>query len=50
MLKYVQLLTELIYLPLSKLASKYGKRIVLFFHMHCVKLKEFQSDHFPIHF
>ena len=45
--KYLQLLAELMYLSLNKLTSKYGKRIVLMFCIHCKELEESQSHHFP---
>ena len=40
--------TELIYLSLNKLTSKYGERIVLIFYINCIKLEESQSHHFSI--
>ena len=42
-------LAELMYLCLNKLAGKYGKIIVLIFYILCIKFKECQSHHFPIH-
>ena len=37
LLKYLSLLTGLMYLCLNKLMSKYGKRFVLTFYIHCIK-------------
>ena len=36
-------------LSLNKLLSKYGKRIILIFYIHCIKLEESQNHHFPIY-
>ena len=47
--KYLLLLPKLMYLCVNKSTSKYGK-IELIFYMHCVKLEECLSDHFPIHY
>ena len=38
------------YHSLNKLTSKDGKRIVLIFYIHCIKIKESQSNRFPFIF
>ena len=45
--KYLQLLTELMYLSLSKLTSTHVKRVVLIFLY--TLYQKYQSHHFPIH-
>ena len=47
--EYFWLLTELMKVSFKRLASKRGKRIVLIFHIDCIKLQESQSHHFHIH-
>ena len=52
---YLLLLTELFYLYLNKITTKYGKRIVQFFFIYAallytIKLEECKSLHFSFHF
>ena len=35
--------------PIFKQVNKYGKRIVLIFYTHCIKLEESQNHYFPIY-